>query len=276
MTSLALLALTIAAPPDAAPKGKLVAVGGGGTTPELVQRIVELSGGSAARMLIIPQASSVPDQSGKSSAEFWAKSGVKSVDVLKLNDPKAAVEQVKSADLIWMGGGDQSRLTKALAGTGVPEAIRKRYHEGAVVGGTSAGAAVLSSVMITGEAYDLTALKPGGTQTAEGLGLWPGAIVDQHFIKRQRLPRLLTAVLDKPELVGIGVDESTGAILSGTRLDVVGASQVVVIDARPAKVQPRKCAAVGMRLSVLTPGMSLDLADPDAVPVHRAERRSQR
>jgi cyanophycinase len=227
-------------------------------------------------MLIVPQASSVPEQSGKSSAEFWAKSGVRSVDVLKLDDPKAAAEQVDSADLIWMGGGDQSRLTKALAGTGVPEAIRKRYADGAVVGGTSAGAAVLSSVMITGEAYDLTTLKPNGTQTAAGLGLWPGAIVDQHFIKRQRLPRLLSAVLDKPELVGIGVDESTGALLSGTKIEVIGASQVIVIDARQAKVQPRKCAAVGIRFSVLTPGMSLDLADPDATPVHRVERRSQR
>lgn len=139
MITTALLALALAAAPETTTKGKLVAVGGGGTTPELVKKIVESAGGSSARMLIVPQASSVPEHSGKSSAEFWSKSGVRSVDILKLDDPKAAVEQVKAADLIWMGGGDQCRLTKCLAGTEVPEAIRKRYHDGAVVGGTSAG-----------------------------------------------------------------------------------------------------------------------------------------
>jgi cyanophycinase len=170
------------------------------------------------------------------------------------------VKAIESANLIWMPGGDQNRLMKALP-AGVIDTIRKRFREGAVVGGTSAGAAVLSQVMITGEA-DLRAIRRGATQTADGLALWPRAIVDQHFVRRQRFNRLLSAVLDRPELVGVGVDESTAAVWRGSKLEVIGAAQVLIIDARKATIPAGKTgelgAATGVQLHVLTNGMTFD------------------
>jgi cyanophycinase len=147
----------------------------------------------------------------------------------------------------------------------LPEAIRARYQAGAVVGGTSAGAAVLSQVMITGEAQ-LDRLRRGATQTIDGLGLWPSAIVDQHFVRRQRFNRLLSAVLDRPQLVGVGVDESTAAVVRGRKIEVVGAAQVLIIDARKASVPAGKAgdlsAATGVQLHVLTNGMTFELDAP--------------
>src|SRR5439155_4806352 len=151
----------------------------------------------------------------------------------------AAVKAVESADLIWMPGGDQNRLMEALMPTDVPAAIRARYRKGATVGGTSAGAAVTSTLCLTGEA-DLDRIRHGTTAVREGLGLWPHVIVDQHFVRRERFNRLLSAVLDRPELVGVGVDESTAAVVIGTTFEVIGSGQVLVIDARKAKSAPGK------------------------------------
>jgi cyanophycinase len=244
------------------PQGSIVVVGGGTTTPAITKRTLQLAGASA-RVLVIPQASERSD--GSASAGMWRELGATSVSVLDPSDPVAAVKSVQQADLIWMPGGDQNRLMKVLSPTGVPEAIRKRFQAGAVVGGTSAGAAVLSQIMITGEA-ELDRIRRGATQTAEGLALWRRAIVDQHFVKRQRFNRLLSAVMDRPDLVGVGVDESTAAIVRGSKVEVVGSGQVLVIDARKAAVASGKAgdlsAATDIQLHVLTSGMTFDLGPP--------------
>jgi cyanophycinase len=138
--------------------------------------------------------------------------------------------------------------------------IRERYVAGAVVGGTSAGAAVMSDLMITGEA-DLTGVGRGATKLAPGLGLWPGVIVDQHFLKRQRFNRLFAAVLDQPDHVGVGIDEETAVIVSAGRWEVIGRSQVLVLDARkarnaPASDQDARPAAGNVQLHLLRDGMN--------------------
>src|SRR4029078_12343215 len=107
----------------------------------------------------------------------------------------AARRAIEWATLIWMAGGDQNRFMKEIAGTGLDDLIRARHAAGVVIGGTSAGAAILSTVMLTGDA-DLKSVTSGKTLTAPGLGLWPDVIVDQHFLTRQRGSRLISAVLD--------------------------------------------------------------------------------
>ena len=252
-------------PPEAhGPKGKLVVVGGGGTTPEIMERAFELAGGKSARMLIVAQASSNPE-AGEESKVFWMEKGATDVGVLDLTDEAQALREVAKAAFIWMPGGDQSRLFDELAKTKIPAAIRKRYEEGAVVGGTSAGAAVMSQVMLVGgDKADLKSVRAGGSQTAEGLGVWPAVIVDQHFVKRQRFTRLLACVLDHPELVGIGIDEKTAVVVSGSHCEVIGESSVLVIDARSAKRAPAKDtelqSASDMKLSVFKSGDNFDLA----------------
>lgn len=247
------------------PKGKLVIVGGGGTTPEIIERALTLAGGKGARMLIVPQASSDP-KAGEESREFWGKEGAKNIGVLDLTDPKRALEEVSKAAFIWMPGGDQSRLVDALAKTGIPELMRKRYEEGAVVGGTSAGAAVMSKVMlIGGDKADLVNVRSGGSQTTDGFGLWDAAVVDQHFVKRQRFTRLLACVIDHSDLIGVGIDEKTAIVVSGNGFEVIGDSSVLVVDARTAKKSAAKAgellAATDMKLHLLRRGDKFDLGD---------------
>jgi cyanophycinase len=140
--------------------------------------------------------------------------------------------------------------------------IRARHLEGVAVGGTSAGAAVLAGEMFTGDA-DLKSLTAGATVTAKGLALLPGLLIDQHFLKRQRDNRLISAVFDHPSLVGVGIDESTAIIFKGDRFEVIGKSSVVVVDARRAKVEKtapgQLVAGTGVTLAVLRAGQSYSL-----------------
>ncbi len=250
------------APTAAPPKGHLVIVGGGGVPDTVAARAIGLSGGPSAIVAVLPQASELKE-TGAEAVDFWTKAGASRAVDVSLTDRAGAIAAVEQATFIWFPGGDQNRLTEALKGTGIPELIRERYAAGATVGGTSAGAAVMSPVMITGDA-DLLSITAGRTKTADGLGLLPGVIVDQHFQKRQRMNRLISAVLDHPRLVGIGIDEKTAIIVSGgKKFEVVGESSVVVIDGRRAAVAPAAdgalAAGTGLKLHVLRPGMTFDL-----------------
>jgi cyanophycinase len=247
---------------EPAPRGHLVIVGGGGTPDAVLSRTLSLAGGQAARIVIFPQASELAD-TGEKNVEMWKKAGATNAVSIALSDPQAAVRAVQEAQMIWFPGGDQNKLMKAFENTGVPEAILKRYREGATVGGTSAGAAVISKVMITGEA-DLQSVTAGATQTSAGLGLWQETVVDQHFLKRQRQNRLLSLVLDHPSLVGVGIDEQTAVIVTGSRFQILGRSSVIVLDARKAQLSKNEngkpSAARKLRLHVLTSGMTFNLA----------------
>ncbi len=242
------------------PKGHLVIVGGGGVPDVILKRALDLAGGPSAKIVIFPQASELAE-TGDVAVEMWRKAGATNARWLALADLPAARAAVEEATFIWFPGGDQSKLTAALKDTGLPELIRKRYEAGAVVGGTSAGAAVMSSVMITGDA-DLLSITTGATKTAAGLGLWPDAIVDQHFLKRQRHSRLISLLLEHPGMLAVGIDEKTAVVVSGKRFEVIGESTVLVLDARHAKVEPRQAgqlgSARGITLHVLTAGMGME------------------
>lgn len=142
---------------------------------------------------------------------MWTAAGAGSAREVSFDDRKAARAILREATLIWMPGGSQTRFMEKIEGTGLAEFIIERHRAGAVVGGTSAGAAVLSAEMITGEA-DLKSLKSGTTVLKKGLGLLRDVIVDQHFLQRQRGNRLISGVLDHPMLVGVGIDEATAVI----------------------------------------------------------------
>jgi cyanophycinase len=209
---------------------------------------------------VLPQASAEAD-AGDGSVKMWQDAGAKEAVKVTFADRDAAAAALKRATLIWIPGGDQNRFMKAIQGTGLDDVIRDRYRHGVAVGGTSAGAAVLVEAMFTGDA-DLKSLKSGSTIIAPGLGLW-AVLVDQHFLTRQRDNRLLSAVLDHPDLVGIGIDESTAVIVRGDAFDVIGKSAVVVIDARHAKVDTvpagTPVSARGISLAILHAGQHYDL-----------------
>jgi cyanophycinase len=252
-----ILALTLIPASVLAANGPLIVVGGGDTGHEIVAKALELAGGRGAIVAVLPQSSAEPD-AGDSSVRMWLDAGAQSAAKVSFADKDAAAA-LGRATLIWMPGGDQNRFMKAIEGTGLDEVIRERHRAGVAVGGTSAGAAVIAEAMFTGDA-DLKSLTAGATIIARGLGLWPEALIDQHFLKRQRDNRLISAVLDRPALVGVGIDESTAVIVHGGSFDVVGKSSVVVIDARRAQVDKVAPGALAtgrdLKLSVLRAGQT--------------------
>jgi cyanophycinase len=260
-----------------APRGHLLIVGGGPIPPVILERFVTLAGGRGqARIVSIPMASSDPDAGIEICKDFeslGARCERLVLDRARADAP-GAEKRFEGVTGIWFGGGDQVKLTDALRGTRTESAVDARYREGAVVGGTSAGAAVMSTPMLTGDEKH-----PGGARpprdpndsssaymtiardnviTQEGFGLLPGAIVDQHFIRRRRANRLISLVLEHPELVGVGIDESTAleAAPDG-RWRVMGESAAVVFDARKARITPSgspALGAAGIRMHVLPAG----------------------
>jgi cyanophycinase len=243
-----------------AESGALVVVGGGGTGPEIVAKALELSGGRNAIVAVLPQSSAVAG-AGEGSVKMWLEAGAREAATVAFGEANAAAA-LRRATLSWIPGGDQNRFMKAIDGTGLAEIIRERHRAGVTVGGTSAGAAVLADAMFTGDA-DLKSLIAGATVIAKGLGLWPEVLIDQHFLKRQRDNRLISAVMDRPALVGIGIDEGTAVVARGPTFEVLGRSSVVVIDARGAQVDKTAPGGLvsgrGMKLAVLRAGQTYSL-----------------
>jgi cyanophycinase len=245
----------------AAQPGALVVVGGGGTGPDIVARALELSGGKNAIVAVLPQSSAEAD-AGEDSVKMWREAGAREAAKVTFDDKVAAAAALRRATLIWMPGGDQNRFMKAIEGTGLAEIIRDRHRGGATVGGTSAGADVLAEPMFTGDAA-LISLTACATVIAQGLGVWSEVLIDQHFLKRQRDNRLISAVMDRPALVGIGIDEGTAVIVKGAAFEVLGRSSVVVIDARGAQIDKSAPGGLlsgrGMKVSVLRAGQAYSL-----------------
>ncbi|HWB42899.1 MAG TPA: cyanophycinase [Gemmatimonadales bacterium] len=280
---LALLGLSTTAsfgpipPGPSRPKGSLVIVGGGSRTEAMMRRFVELAGGPGrARIAVVPMSSSEPQATGDGLvAEFdslGARGFVFLVDSTEA-ESETAVRRLDSVTGIWFAGGDQARHTAALGGTAALRAMQRRYQEGAVLGGTSAGAAIMSDSMLTGNQTppgdttgyygdDFPTIARQRIQVVPGLGFLPGAIVDQHFIRRERHNRLISAVLERPSLIGVGIDESTALEVGPDgRWRVLGESSVVVYDARDARVTARSrplLGAMGVRVHILPPGGLFD------------------
>lgn len=246
---------TISTTSNAAEPGSLVIVGGGGTPDAVIAEAVRLAGGSQANVVVLPQASSREGR-GESSAEMFRQHKVTNVKVVEFDDVAAAKTAISLADLIWFPGGQQSKLMEALVAAGLDSLIVNRNREGAVVGGTSAGAAVMSTDMIPASP-ERTGLRSGNTPIATGLGLANHLVVDQHFVERQRMNRLLGAVLDRPHRIGVGISEKTAIVVQGCQFKVLGEGSVVVIDARNAEVaidRGKLQTGKGMTLHVLANG----------------------
>lgn len=268
----------VPSPASSAARGHLLIVGGGEQPPELVRHFVELAGGAGrARIAVIPTASGSPEESGREKAEDFERWGAQafSMDLTRAQaEGDSAVRLLDGVTGVWFTGGDQARLTRAFLNTPVLAAIHRRYQEGAVIGGTSAGAAVMSDSMITGNQFrpgvdtagyyedEFPRVARHSIEIQPGLGFLPNAIVDQHFLRRERHNRLLSATLEHPRLLGVGIDESTALQVDpGGRWTVLGRSAVIIYDARAARITPPGAAvlgATGLRVQLLPAGSSYD------------------
>jgi len=273
-----LLLLTAAAPALVAQsrpgRGSLFIVGGGTQPATLVDEFVKLAGGPGkANIVVLAMASASGEKNGEDKAVSLQKLGAKARNIWitrEQADLDSVVHLLDSATGVWFGGGDQNRLTKALLGSKVEKAIHARYAAGAVVGGTSAGAAVISTPMITGtellptrdttEAW--TRVKRGTVQVDSGFSFINDAIIDQHFLRRKRQNRLLSLVLGDGPHLGAGIDEGTAIIVDPNGMwRIMGVSSVLIFDARDAKRTAADAAvlgASGVRMHLLPSGATFD------------------
>lgn len=283
MPGLACASLAVAADVPSAPKGHLLIIGGGKRPPELMERVAELAGGAEGRVAVVPNASSVPEEVGPEQAAQLEAAGAGVAFPLPATpqtarDP-ATVDALADVTGVFFSGGDQSRLTRALLETPLLERLHEVYASGGVVAGTSAGAAVMGPLMITGDERSpppedeesFTTILADNVVTTPGLGFLDGVVVDQHFVARKRLNRLVAVVLEHPDLLGVGIDESTAILVRPDRtFEVIGASQVVVLDASRARDLSSgpegHLAGHGIALHVLRAGQRFDLEARHPLP----------
>jgi cyanophycinase len=203
------------------PGGTLVLAGGGRLPDSIRECFLQLAGGKQARLVIIPSASARIDAAARSLVP-WKTANVQSIRLLHTTRRADADDQhcfglLQDATAVWISGGDQARLAAIYGGTSVERELRGVLRRGGVIGGTSAGASIVSGVMMA-----------EGGKAAKGFGLIAHTIIDQHFDKRHRLPRLRGLLHGHPDQVGIGIDERTAVVIRGTDLSVLGLGTVTV------------------------------------------------
>jgi len=251
------------------PKGNLFIIGGGSKSDELMRTLVGTAHLSSQDYIaVLPMATEEPD-----SALYYIRQDFQKVCGNKVygfnftaNDTHNTswLDSVKRAKLVYITGGDQSRFMNIALHTPVQQAIKEAYNKGATIAGTSAGAAMMTHYMITGNqllgdtAYRNTFPKLwyGNLEIKEGLSLLDSAIIDMHFVARSRYNRLLTAVAMYPTLPCIGIDEGTAIIVHGNEATVAGASQVMVFR-QPVHLQVLQNKEIKMddlHLSIYTAG----------------------
>lgn len=261
-------------------RGFIVPIGGAEDkegAANILRKFIEVAGGKTARIVIIPTASTLED-TGRRYEKLFRKLGAdeaKSLPFASRDDAGKGewLDYIEKANGIFVTGGNQLRLTTILGGTAVAKAIRRANARGVAVGGTSAGAAILSEHMI---AYGAEGHTPhaGAVSLVPGFGLTNRIIIDQHFRQRDRLGRLLTALAYNPFAVGIGLDEDTAAFIDhAKKITVVGAGAITIVDASELShstiadtKEGKPVCMTNVRLHVLVDGGTFDLETRRAQP----------
>ena len=254
-------------------RGKLVIIGGAQVT-SIMKKFVELAGGPKAKIIIIPNAGSDPIENSLIQVEEFKRLGTYSdylIFTRETADADSNFKKVDEATAVFFLGGDQSDLTRDMLGTKLLAKVFDLYNNGGVVGGTSAGAAVMSEVMITGNELinkdstkSFVTIERGNVETKQGFGFLKNVIIDQHFLKRKRHNRTISSLIEHPDLIGVAIDESTSIIVyPDDTFEVVGSNQVLVYDPTDSSnIREDKngnTGITGMKLHVLIDGDRFDL-----------------
>lgn len=247
------------------PRGALVVVGGGAMGPEILARFMQLAGGADAPVVIIPTADS-RDQfdEGWAAKTPLAKAGMKNLIVLhtrsrEMADSEQFVAPLKKTGGVWFTGGRQWRLVDSYLNTRTQRELAALLVRGGVIGGTSAGATIQGSYLVRGAREGNQIMMAPGYE--EGMGFLRSAAIDQHLLARHREKDLIPVVDAHPELLGIGIDESTAIVVQRDRFEVIGASKVGVY---------RK----GQPVLFLAPGAVYDLARRAVLdPAHQQQQQ---
>ena len=259
--------------PDGATRGWIIPIGGAENKENdrhILERFVSVSGGDEADIVVIPTASRM-NETGPRYEKLFASLGAARVTVMDFDTRRDCHEagrlaRLEEASGIFFTGGNQLRLTTLLGGTPVAKLIRSRNAHGVTVGGTSAGASILSEHMIAfGD--EGSSVISGSVRLAPGLGLTNRFIIDQHFRQRDRIGRLLTALAYNHFAVGIGLDEDTAAFIGPDEtVEVEGSGGVTIVDGAEvtytsvdevAEGQP--VCMLGLKLHILVAGATFNL-----------------
>ncbi|MBV9386169.1 MAG: cyanophycinase [Chroococcidiopsidaceae cyanobacterium CP_BM_ER_R8_30] len=254
-------------------RGALVIIGGAEDRQGdcvVLREFIRLAGGMKAHIVVMTAATRMPIEVGEDYTHIFERLGAELVEVVHTERREDSLREdslraIEQATGIFFTGGDQSRIVHFIEGTPLDQAIHKRYEQGAVIGGTSAGAAMMPDQMIVGGAsvsnpsVDAVCMGPG-------MGFLPGIIVDQHFAQRGRLGRLLAALVLQPALLGIGIDEDTAIVVNGDEFRVVGQGAVTVVDESTAThnnldglLRDEAITLCGVKLHILSNGYRFNL-----------------
>lgn len=282
----------------AKPLGKLIAIGGNedkGTYPNprtkkkyylnffelgILKRVVLESGKEDPRIEVITTASMIPEEVARIYVSSFTMLNCNNVSIMDIRTPEDALlpeytERLKQADVVMMSGGNQSRLVEMFGGTEFLRVLKQRYYEqpNFIIAGTSAGAMAMSETMIKGGSVP-DALMKGAVKMGRGLGLIDNVVIDSHFVKRGRFGRLIESVALHPKLIGIGLGEDTGVLITeGSHLETIGSNLVIVMDGH--KLEHNNAAAAkrgeaisieNMLLHVLVKGNLYDLKQREFYP----------
>jgi cyanophycinase len=219
------------------PTGTLLAIGGAEDKlrdRRILRRFIELAGDDASRVAILPTATRFED-AGERYRRLFLELGARHADVIDVSSREDAEcehwsELISESTGVFITGGNQVRLASIIGGTRVNRAIEHVHRYGRPIAGTSAGASVMSTVMVAGGHSGATPRR-NMARMSRGLGLIDSVIIDQHFTERNRTSRLVAMVSYNPGLIGLGIDEDTAAILTPDgELEVLGRGAVLIVD----------------------------------------------
>ncbi|MEH2137327.1 cyanophycinase [Nostoc sp.] len=255
------------------PKRQLVIIGGAEDKEgdcQILRDFVRRAGGTKAYIAIMTAATELPREVGENYIRVFERLGAENVRILDTEtredaSSSTALEAINKATGIFFTGGDQARITNILKDTEIDAAIHKRFGEGIVIAGTSAGAAVMPDKMIV-EGDSQTHARIETVEMGPGLGFLPGVVIDQHFSQRGRLGRLISALILEPAVLGFGIDENTAMVVTDNQIEVIGEGAVTIVDESEATynnmgeiLKDESLAIFGAKLHILPHGFKFDL-----------------
>ena len=253
--------------------GQLVIIGGAEDKEgdcKILREFVRRAGGVNARIVVMTVATELPREVGENYIRVFERLGVEDVrivDTVEREDASSAtyLEAIEKATGVFFTGGNQARITSILKDTEIDRLLHKRLSEGIVIGGTSAGAAMMPDVMIvegdseTNPRLEIVEMEPG-------MAFLPGVVIDQHFLQRGRIGRLLSAVSQQPVVLGFGIDENTAIVVNNNQFEVIGEGVVTVVDVSEIThtnlgqiLKDEDLAICGAKLHILPHGYRFDL-----------------
>lgn len=259
--------------------GQLIIIGGGEDKEgecKILREFVRRAGGRSARIAVMTVATSLPGELGLEYRDLFEKLGADIVDIVDTEHREDAsysrnLEIIENATGVFFTGGDQARITEVLKDSEIDDLLHQKFDRGLIIGGTSAGAAMMPDIMIvegegeTNPRLDTVVLEPG-------MGFLPQVVIDQHFSQRGRLGRFVSALIQQPAILGFGIDEDTAIAVNGDEIEVIGEGAVTIVDVAnishtnlKESLHDEALAICGAKLHILPDGYRFSLKQRDCL-----------